>query len=107
MLALLGSALTVVGLLGVAYAVFRTNVVSRTLELYRAENEALGKALARREEEARRMAERLEAVEAANRVLRETVTGEAAVKALEQEVRQTHNVQLELLRSIHDKVVRS
>ena len=112
MLVAVGAILTIIGLLGVAYAVFRTNVVSKTIELYKSENEILGKALARQQTEYEKLVTRLQALETANEVLRTTVSGEKAVNELREQAKgwfshaqDQHKVQMDLLHDIHDTVL--
>jgi len=112
LLVVVGITLSIVGLLGVSYAVFRTNVVSKTIELYKNENEILGKALARQQTEAEKLATRLQALETANEVLRTTVSGERAIAELREQAKgwfahaqDQHKVQMDLLHDIHDDLL--
>ncbi len=81
-LAVLGMVLGLVGTLGIAYAVFRSATVQKTLDLYRSENEALGKAVARHAAELLALQAKAEQLETANRVLQETVSGREAIERL-------------------------
>ena len=85
----IGLVLTVAGALGVAYAVFRTSSVGRTIEIYQQENAILGQRATRLEEEvkeqraeASKEREKRAALEAALEALRQTISGEAAVGRL-------------------------
>lgn len=107
MILVVGSVLTIVGALGVAYAVFRTNVVTKTVDLYKTENEILGKTVARLGSDLATCHDRIATIEDANRVLRETVTGERAIQALSTEIRayqqpvaEAHRMQLDALNRI-------
>lgn len=84
-LPVMGLVLAVAGALGVAYAVFRSATVTKTLDLYKEENEALGKALARQQADLLALSERLRGIEEENRVLRNVVTGKEHFDALERE----------------------
>jgi phage shock protein A len=81
-LAILGAVLGIIGTLGIAYAVFRSATVQKTLDLYRSENEALGKAVARLTADHMALAAKAEQLETANRVLQETVSGRDAIERL-------------------------
>lgn len=74
--------LALAGALGVFYAVFRSATVQKTLDLYREENEALGKAVARLQGDYLTILAKNEELLRANSVLQETVSGREAVKAL-------------------------
>lgn len=106
-----GLVLTVAGSLGVAYAVFRSTAMDKTLELFRTENAALGAKTSRLEDEVVRERERRVALEAAVAVLRETISGEAAVRALGETIareeaarRDEHRAQMERIDRILAKV---
>lgn len=71
----IGAILAIAGGLGVAYAVFRSATVQKTLDLYQSENEALGRAVARQQGDLLAFGERMRALEEENRVLRNVVTG--------------------------------
>ncbi|MCA1572364.1 MAG: hypothetical protein LC798_19090 [Chloroflexi bacterium] len=110
-LTVVGAVLTLLGTLGVSYAVFRTNVVTKTIELYKSENEILGKAVARLGIDVAAAAEKIRTLEETNRVLRSTVTGEVAISALADTIRgyqdpiyEAHRTQLEVLQRILDAV---
>lgn len=101
----LGLILAVAGALGVAYAVFRSTTVTKTLELYKTENEVQGKAIARQavllvEQEAR-----ITMLEKENEVLRNLVIGHEQLEML---VKDTvarsiqHQEQLDTLNEIKD-----
>jgi predicted nuclease with TOPRIM domain len=78
----ISAVLALTGALGIAYAVFRSATVQKTLELYKNENEALGKAVARLQADYLTIAAKAEELERANRVLQETVSGREAVQGL-------------------------
>lgn len=86
MLGILGAILALAGALGIAYAVFRSATVTKTLDLYRSENEALGKALARQQADLVALTVKAEELERANEVLQRTVSGTAAVETLKTEL---------------------
>lgn len=81
-LAGIGVLLGLMGVLGIAYAVFRSATVQKTLDLYRSENEALGKALARQQADLLTLTAKSEELERANMVLQRTVSGKEAVEEL-------------------------
>jgi len=87
LLTAVAAALGIIGLLGVAYAVFTSARVTKTLELYKAENEAQGKRIASLEAEDARKTERLAAVERENVVLRDLATGRSVMEALANDIR--------------------
>lgn len=110
-LAVLGAILAVAGALGIAYAVFRSATVQKTLDLYRSENEALGKAVARLQGDYLTIVAKAEELERANRVLQETVSGREAIQALathlskEQQARSDeHRVLAQLLEDMKDQL---
>lgn len=76
-LGIIGAVLGITGVLGVAYAVFRSATVQKTLDLYETENAALGKAVARQQVDLVAVTSRLEQIERENEVLRNVVTGKA------------------------------
>lgn len=78
--------LAIIGALGVAYAVFRSATVTKTLELYKLENEALGKSVARLQADQLLQSERITTLENENHVLKDVVTGKAAIEHLSEEV---------------------
>lgn len=94
MLGVLGAVLALAGVLGIAYAVFRSATVQKTLDLYKGENEALGKAVARLQADFVAVLARAEELEKANGVLQQTVSGKEAIVAL-----QSHLTTVEARRS--------
>lgn len=90
--------LGVIAGLGVAYAVFTSARVSKTIELYKLENEAQGKRIKTLEEEDRAKAERLAAVERENLLLRDLATGRTATEELGRLIHQEHVEILEAMR---------
>jgi D-aminopeptidase len=106
-----GLVLAAVGLLGIAYAVFRSATVQRTLDLYRSENEALGKAVARLTADQLTLQAKTEQLETANKVLQDTVSGRDAIERLGirlvefQADRATeHKAMMELLSEIREQM---
>lgn len=75
--------LAAIGALGIAYAVFRSATVTKTMELYKLENEALGKSVARLQADQLIQAERITTLENENKVLKDVVTGKSAVDELQ------------------------
>jgi hypothetical protein len=74
------------GVLGISWANARNSQKSQIDSLYQRENEALGKALARQEQENTRLLTKIESLAQANAVLQETVSGTKAVKQLATEI---------------------
>lgn len=74
------------GVLGIALANARNNQRSQTEALYQKENEALGKALARQEQENNRLLSKYEEIGQANLILQQTVSGAEEVKKLAKEI---------------------
>lgn len=110
-LAVVGTVLGLTGVLGIAYAVFRSATVQKTLDLYRGENEALGKAVARHQADLQALQAKAQQLEQANRVLQETVSGRAAVEELAarlaefQRDRMTeHHDMMGILREVRDQM---
>lgn len=85
-LTIIGGIMGLMGILGIAYAVFRSATVQKTLDLYRSENEALGKALARQQADLLALTAKAEELERANGVLQRTVSGTTAIEALKGEL---------------------
>jgi len=95
------------GVLGISWANARNNQKTQIDTLYERENEALGKALNRQEQENARLLVKVESLAQANTVLQETVSGTAAIKALAREIaeeeskrREEHLTQMTLLKDI-------
>lgn len=101
----LGLIMAVAGALGIAYAVFRSTTVTKTLELYQGENEVQGKAIARQAVLLVEQDARIVALEKENEVLRNLVIGHEQLEML---VRDTvarsiqHAEQLEALNEIKE-----
>lgn len=74
------------GVLGVSLANARNSQKSQTEALYEKENEALGKALARQEQENTRLVTKNEELLRANLILQQTVSGAEEVKKLAKEI---------------------
>lgn len=103
----IGVLLTVAGLLGVTWAVFRTSAATKTIELYQAENEVMGKMNARLEQETLRLQSKVDTQQASLQALQEAVTQRAEVaklmaeiKAAEKERRDEHQAHQMLMRDI-------
>jgi hypothetical protein len=95
------------GALGIAYAIFRSATVTKTMELYKLENEALGKSVSRLQADQAVQSERITVLENENRVLRDVVTGKTAIEHLTGEVlrteaqrREEHAAMMVLLRDL-------
>lgn len=80
-----------VGLLGVAYAVFTSAKVQKTVELYKLENEAQGKRIGTLEAEKVTQGERLAAVERENITLKDLATGKSFLEGLSREMQAAEN----------------
>lgn len=74
------------GVLGVSLANARNAQKSQVNSLYERENEALGKALQRQEQENIRLQQKVDGLAQANQVLQQTVSGTMAVKELAKEI---------------------
>lgn len=83
------------GLLGIAYAVFTSARVQKTVDLYKLENEAQGKRIATLEADIARSTERLAAVEKENAVLRDLATGRTIMEALARDIREAESLRKE------------
>lgn len=99
-----GLLLGLIGTLGIAYAVFRSATVQKTLDLYKGENEALGKAVARQQADIVTLTTKVEELEKANAVLRDTVSGTAAVETLKRQMAEEHNTVVDILTEIKDQM---
>lgn len=71
----LGVILAVAGALGVFYAVFRSTTITKTVELYKGENEIQGKAIARQAMQLAEQEARIVVLERENEILRNLVVG--------------------------------
>lgn len=104
-LPVLSAIVAVAGALGVAYAVFRSATTTKTLELYKGENEVQGKAIARQALMLTEQEARITTVERENEVLRNLVIGHEQLEML---VKDTvarsiqHQEQLDALKEIKD-----
>lgn len=87
----IGAVLGMVGLLGVAYAVFTSAKVQKTVELYKLENEAQGKRIGTLEAEKVTQGERLAAVERENLTLKDLATGKTFLEGLSHEMQDAEN----------------
>lgn len=103
----IGTVLGICVMLGVAYAITRTSAKTQTESIYEKENQALGKALSRQEQENVRLQTKVDALANANAVLQETVSGTIAIKELAKEItreeterRNEHQTQMILLKDI-------
>lgn len=101
----ISAVIAIAGTLGVAYAVFRTATTTKTLELYKGENEVQGKAIARQSLTLVDQDARIAALERENDVLRNLVIGHEQLEML---VRDTvarsvqHEAQLTALHEIKE-----
>lgn len=107
----IGLFLSVAGLLGVAFAVFRSATVTKTIELLEAENTVLTKSLERQRADLTLLQDRVGQLEQANNVLKNVVTGRAEIevltgfaKAEAQLRREEHRIIVELLHEVRDLV---
>lgn len=78
--------LALAGALGVAYAVFTSARVSKTIELYEIENKALGQSVARQTSDISVLQDRVGTLEAENKMLKNMVTGRTAIEELTQKL---------------------
>lgn len=101
----LGVILAVAGALGVSYAVFRSTTVTKTVELYKGENEVQGKAIARQALQLVEQDARIAALERENEVLRNLVVGHDQLDLLVRDSAERHTEhihQVEILADIKD-----
>lgn len=104
----LGLVLTLAGAFGIAYAVFRSTTVTKTLELYKTENEAQGRAVARQAVTLLEQEARLAALEKENEVLRKLVIGHEQLDFLVRDSASRtiqHEEQVQLLTDIKEALV--
>lgn len=106
MLAVLGAVLALTGTLGIAYAVFRSATVQKTLDLYETENAALGKAVARQQADLLTVTARLEQIERENEVLRNIVTGKAQLDEIRAATHLTQQQHDEMMVALADVIRR-
>lgn len=111
MILAIGVLLSVAGTLGVAYAVFRSATVTKTIELLETENTALSKSVTRQQADLTLLQDRVGQLEQANTVLKNIVTGRAEIEALtnyaKEEARlrrEEHRILVELSHEIRDLV---
>lgn len=104
---IVGVLLAIAGTLGITWAVFRTSAAAKTIELYQAENEVMGKMNHRLESEVARLQTKVDTQQASMQALQETVTQRADVAQLmteirkaENERREEHGVHMTLLKDI-------
>lgn len=88
------------GLLGGAYAFFTVSKNRGLLELYKAEAEAEKRRGDRIEGEAKQLKERVAALEGANAVLAQQVSGSDAVRDLKEALQQQHVEQMGVLTAL-------
>lgn len=101
------------GTLGIAYAVFTSAKVQKTVDLYKLENEAQGKRIKTLEDERTLDRERLAAVEKENLVLRDLATGRSVMTEMANDYREAeklrkaeHAKMMQLLREVHEAITR-
>lgn len=87
----LGAVVGMMGLLGVAYAVFTSAKVQKTVELYKLENEAQGKRIDTLEKEKVTWAERLAVLERENGILEDLATGKTFIGELSREIHEAES----------------
>lgn len=78
----IGLVLTVMGLMGVAFAVFKSSGVQKTIDILESENAALTASVARQRTDFAMLQERVLTIEGENKVLRNIATGKQAVDEL-------------------------
>lgn len=74
--------LAVIGALGIAYAVFKSATVTKTIDLLETENKVLGQSVARQSGDIATLQGRVTSLEGENTVLRNVVTGKSAIEEL-------------------------
>lgn len=74
--------LAMIGALGIAYAVFKSATVTKTIDLLETENKALGQSVSRQAGDITMLSERVTTLESENKILRNVVTGKEAVENL-------------------------
>lgn len=102
----LGVAGSITGLMvlfGAAYAVFTSAKTSKLLELSSREAEAERQRGDRLERDNQELSRRVEVLESTNKLLVETVSGETAIRELEQSISQWRREHVSLLNSLIDK----
>jgi hypothetical protein len=103
----IGLVLSLAGTLGVAFAVFKSATVTKTIELLETENTALSKSVTRQQADLTLLQDRVGQLEQANNVLKNIVTGRSEIEALsahvkaeEQSRREEHQTMLVLLKDL-------
>jgi hypothetical protein len=84
--AAISALLAVVGALGIAYAVFKSATVTKTIDLLETENKALGQSVSRQAGDITTLQERVTTLESENKVLRNVVTGKSVIDELAEKV---------------------
>jgi hypothetical protein len=87
----LAAVIGVIGMLGVAYAVFTSAKIQKTVELYKLENEAQGKRIGTLEIEKVTQGERLAALERENATLRDLATGKSFMEVFSKEMSESES----------------
>lgn len=82
MILVVGLVMSLAGTLGIAYAVFKSATVTKTIELLETENTALSKSVLRQQNDLALLQDRVGQLEQANNVLKNIVTGRAEIEAL-------------------------
>ena len=77
-----GLVLSLAGALGVAYAVFKSATVTKTIELLETENKALSNSVTRQASDLTLLQDRVSQLEQANNVLKNIVSGRAEIEGL-------------------------
>jgi hypothetical protein len=105
----IGAVLGGMGLLGVAYAVFTSAKVQKTVELYKLENEAQGKRIGTLEGDKTTLGERVAALERENLTLKDLATGKTFMEVLSKEITEAeaqrlleHRAMLEALHELKE-----
>jgi predicted RNase H-like nuclease (RuvC/YqgF family) len=78
----IGLVLSIAGMLGVAYAVFKSATVTKTIELLEAENKALQSSVNRQKDDLESLIDRVKNLEYDNKRLQNLVTGREAIEEL-------------------------
>ena len=89
-LPILSAVVLIAGALGIAYAIFRSTTVTKTVELYKGENEVQGKAIARQATALIDQEARIGALERENAVLRNLVVGHEQLDLLVKDSAERH-----------------
>lgn len=78
--------MAVIGALGIAYAVFKSATVTKTIDLLETENKALGQSVNRQSGDITVLQGRVTTLEDENKLLRGMVTGKTAIDDLAEQV---------------------